>query len=88
MQTVTMIKQRSADVTTYFQYVGNTVLPQASGFQKLAKLTIFGVFNELLSPQNVNVARFARNLECDFFCDFQTPCLPCLILLAYLRLIF
>ena len=22
--------------------------------------------------QNVNVARFARNCECNFFCDFQT----------------
>ena len=36
------------------------------------KLTIFGIFNELLSTQNVNVARFARNIEWDFFCDFQT----------------
>ena len=36
--------------------------------------TIFGIFNELLSTQNVNVARFARNVECDFFCDFQTLC--------------
>ena len=35
---------------------------------------IFGTFNELLSTQNVNVARFARNIECDFFCDFQTLC--------------
>ena len=24
---------------------------------------IFGIFNELLSTQNVNVARFARNVE-------------------------
>ena len=24
--------------------------------------------------QNVNVARFARNVKCDFFCDFQTLC--------------
>ena len=38
------------------------------------KFTIFGVFNELLSTQNVNEARFARNVECDFLCDFQTPC--------------
>ena len=38
------------------------------------KRTIFGIFNELLSTQNVNVARFARNVECDFFCDFQTLC--------------
>ena len=46
---------------------GNTVWPQASGFQKLVKMTIFGIFNELLST-----ARFARNVEWDFFCDFQT----------------
>ena len=31
-----------------------------------------GIFNELLSNLNVNVVRFARNVECDFFCDFQT----------------
>ena len=34
---------------------GNTVRPQASGFQKLAKIDPFGIFNELLSPQNINV---------------------------------
>ena len=28
-----------------------------------------------MSTQNVNVARFARIVEWDFFCDFQTPCL-------------
>ena len=38
---------------------GNTVGPKAS----ILKLTIFGIFNELLSTQNVNVARFARNVE-------------------------
>ena len=38
------------------------------------KWTIFGIFNQLLSTQNVNIARFARNVEWDFFCDFQTPC--------------
>ena len=27
-----------------------------------------------MSTQNVNVARFARNVEWDFFCDFQTLC--------------
>ena len=27
------------------------------------KLTIFGIFNELLCTQNENVARFARNVE-------------------------
>ena len=33
-----------------------------------------GTFIELLSTQNVNVARYARNDERDFFCDFKTPC--------------
>ena len=42
------------------------------GFKNSPKCTIFGIFNELLSIQNVNVARFARNVKCDFFCDFQT----------------
>ena len=27
-----------------------------------------------MSTQNVNVSRFAHNVEWDFFCDFQTPC--------------
>ena len=40
-------------------------------FQKLAKPTIFGIFNHLLSTQNVNVARFARNVECDYFWNFS-----------------
>ena len=50
---------------------GNTVWPQTSDFQKLAKWTIFGIFNELLATQNVNVARFARNVEYDFFFKFS-----------------
>ena len=36
------------------------------------KLAIFGVFKQLLSTQNVNVARFARNVECDIFLWFST----------------
>ena len=40
-------------------------------FKKSSKLTLFGIFNELLSTQNVNVARFARNVEWDIFCYFQ-----------------
>ena len=32
--------------------------------------TFFGTFNEFLSTQNVNDARFARNVEWDFFRDF------------------
>ena len=27
-----------------------------------------------MTTQNVNVARFARKVECDFFCNFQTLC--------------
>ena len=41
-------------------------------FKNSLKLTIFGIFNKLLATQNVNVARFARNVDWDFFCDFQT----------------
>ena len=44
-------------------------------FKSSPKWTILGIFNQLLSTQNVNVARFARNVEWDFFCDFQTLCL-------------
>ena len=47
---------------------GNTAWPQASGFQKLAKLTIFGIFNE---AQNAYEARFARNVEWYFFVIFK-----------------
>ena len=32
-------------------------------FGRKLQVTIFGIFNELLSTQNVNVARFARNVE-------------------------
>ena len=30
----------------------------------------FGIFSNV----DVNVARFARNVDWDFFCDFQTLC--------------
>ena len=42
-------------------------------FKNSPKWTIFGIFNLLLSTQNVNVARLAPNVEWDFFCEFQTP---------------
>ena len=48
--------------------------PKKLHFRKITKLTIFGIFNQLLSTQNVSVARFARNFEWDFFCDFQPLC--------------
>ena len=50
-----------------------TLFDRKLHFQKIAKLTFFGISNELLSTQNVNVARFARNVEWNFLCDFQTP---------------
>ena len=40
---------------------------------RLPELAIFGIFDELLSTQNVNVARSARSVEWYFFCDFQKP---------------
>ena len=43
-------------------------------YLQLHQSDYFGIFDKLLSTQNVNGARFARNVECDFFCDFQTPC--------------
>ena len=56
-----------------FHLSGSTVWPQASFFKNSPKLTNFSIFNEVLFTQNVNVARFARNVEWDFFYDFQTP---------------
>ena len=53
---------------------GNTVWPS---FKSLPNWTIFGIFNEFLTTQNVNIARFACNAEWDFFCDFQTLCKYC-----------
>ena len=32
-------------------------------FKNSPNWTIFGIFNKLLSTQNVNVARFARNVQ-------------------------
>ena len=44
-------------------------------FKNSPNWTILCTFNSLLSTQNVNVARFAHNVERDFFSDFQTPCI-------------
>ena len=52
---------------------GNTFWPKFQVFKNSPKGTIF---EKLLSTQNVNVACFARNVEWDFFCDFQTPWIP------------
>ena len=44
----------------------------------------FDIFKKLLSTQNVNLAHFARSIEWDFFCDFQTPCQHCDRVIYYL----
>ena len=45
--------------------------PKCRIFKNSPKWTIFGIFNELLAAQNVNVARFARNVEWDLFMWFS-----------------
>ena len=47
---------------------GNTVWPQTHQNEH------FCIFNILLSTQNVDLTRFACNVEWGFFCDFQTLC--------------
>ena len=46
---------------------GNTVWPQASGFQKLAKMDYFGYFWWTFVH-----SKCKRNVKWDFFCNFQT----------------
>ena len=47
---------------------GNTVWPQASGFQKLAKINDLAF---LMNLKNVSFARFDRNVEWDFYVIFK-----------------
>ena len=49
---------------------GNTVWVVASVFLKLAKWIIFGIFDVLLTTQNL---RSSLRSQWDFFCNFQTP---------------
>ena len=42
-------------------------------FKKSPKWTIFGSYIQLLSTPSTSVARFDRNVDWVFFCDFQTP---------------
>ena len=41
---------------------------------RFAKISQIDIFNELLPIHIVNVVHFARIVEWDFFCDFQTLC--------------
>ena len=61
------------DMINKFQS-GNSVWTKASGLKKVAKLTIFGIFDKHLSTLNVKVARSALNVEWDIFGDFETLC--------------
>ena len=54
-------------------------------FDSKLQVFIFGIFSELLPSQNVNVARFVRNVECDFFCDFQTLCVKTSVFASLIR---
>ena len=47
-------------------------------FKNSPKSTNFGIFNELLSIHNGNVARFARNVKWDFFLWFSSSVLEIL----------
>ena len=53
---------------------GNTIWPQVSAFQKLA-LDHFWHFYLTFVHSKCKRSSVARNVEWDFFCDFQTPCL-------------
>ena len=60
----------------FYKKSGNTIWPQAPDFQNSPNWTIFCIFYELLSTQNENDARFARNVECDILGDFHTLWVP------------
>ena len=52
----------------------NTMFDQNVAFEFGLLCQFLPFFNELLSIQNVIVARFAHYIQWDFFCDFKTPC--------------
>ena len=66
--TIVLLKYTKSNSITMFE----NLLKLSQIFKNSQILIIFGIFKEFLSTQNVNVARFARNVECDFLADFQT----------------
>ena len=48
-------------------------MTESFSFSKTRQIDNFWHFWLTLATLNVNVARFAHNVEWDFFCDFQTP---------------
>ena len=65
---------------TEINFSGNTIWPQLQF--KNSPLLAF-LINVCPLKMYVNVARYARNVEWDIFCDFQTPCLSPLSILFY-----
>ena len=55
-------------------HVPSRVGPQAKNLIRQLLQVFIGIFNELLFTQNVNEARFAGNVECDFWSYFHTMC--------------
>ena len=67
--------KQTSEITILFS---NTRCHSAWKSPKISHLnfSILAFLMNLFSTQNLNVAHFARNVEWDFFCDFQTPCFP------------
>ena len=57
--------------STYFDAQCLKITQNVAFFKNSPKLTIFQHFNELLSTQNENVARFTRNAKSDFLGRFS-----------------
>ena len=55
----------------FWQFSPIFVLLKLTCLVKLYAVNISGIFDEFLSTQNVNVARFARNVEWDFSAIFK-----------------
>ena len=57
--TIVLLKYTKSNSITMFE----NLLKLSQIFKNSQILIIFGIFKEFLSTQNVNVARFARNVE-------------------------
>ena len=57
--TIVLLKYTKSNSITMFE----NLLKLSQIFKNSQILIIFGIFKEILSTQNVNVARFARNVE-------------------------
>ena len=73
--------KQTSEITILFS---NTRCHSAWKSPKMSHLnfSILAFLMNFFSTQNLNVAHFARNVEWDVFCDFQTPCSQFCILLC------